>query len=124
VRWSGLASSSRGAQGLSVVALLCVLGLAAWYGRTVWADSGAFVLVLFGTPAVCTGLAPWAERASRTVLAPAAVTALAGASLSWALLTALGIGPVLVAPSLLLLLDAVVSWLHRTGPEPSASPRG
>src|SRR3712207_8286009 len=35
--------------------------------------------------------------------------------LTWALLTALGIGLVLVPPSVLLLLAAVVSWLHRTG---------
>src|SRR3712207_1013707 len=118
-----MASPSRGARGLTGVALLCVLGLAAWYGPTVWADSGPFVLVLFGIPVVCTTVALWAERRSRTMLAPAVVTALALVSRSWALLTALGIGLVLVVPSVLLLLAAVVSWLHRTGRDPAASSR-
>ncbi len=92
-----MASCSRRARGLIVVALLCVLGLAAWYGRTGWADSGSFVLVLFGIPAVCTAVALWVERTSRTLLAPAVVAALA-------------------LPSFLLLLAAMVSWLHRMAP--------
>ena len=116
-------ASSRGARALIVVALLYVLGLAAWSGRTVWADSGSFVLVLFGVPVVCTAVALWAERRSRTMLAPAVVAALAGVSLWWALLTALGIGLVLVPPSVLLLLAALVSWLHRAGRDTAASPR-
>ncbi len=57
-------AASREARRLIVVALLCVLGLAAWYGRTGWADSGPFVLVLFGIPVVCTTVALWvADRA-------------------------------------------------------------
>ncbi|SET59493.1 hypothetical protein [Geodermatophilus poikilotrophus] len=116
-------AASRGARRLIVVALLCVLGLAAWYGRTGWADSGPFVLVLFGIPVVCTAVALWVEGTSRTMLAPAVVAALAVVSLSWALLTALGIGLVLVAPSVLLLLAALASWLHRTGRDTAAPPR-
>ncbi len=118
-----MASCSRRAQGLIVVALLCVLGLAAWYGRTGWADSGSFVLVLFGIPVVCATVALWAERRSRTKLAPAVVAALGVVSLTWALLTALGIGLVLVPPSVLLLLAALVSWLHRAGRDTAASSR-
>ncbi|TFV60178.1 hypothetical protein E4P41_10765 [Geodermatophilus sp. DF01-2] len=118
-----MASSSRRAQGLIVVALLCVLGFAAWYGRWVWADSGSFFFVLFGIPMVCTAAALWAERTSRTMLAPAVVAALAVVSFSWSLLTALGIGLVFVVPSFLLLLAAMVSWLHRTGRDPSAPSR-
>jgi phosphoglycerol transferase MdoB-like AlkP superfamily enzyme len=118
-----MASSSRGARGLIGVGLLWVLGLAAWYGRTVWVDSGPFVFVLFGIPVVCATVALWAERRSRTMLAPAVVAALAVVSLTWALLTALGIGLVLVPPSVLLLLAAVVSWLHRTGRDTAASSR-
>ena len=118
-----MAPPSRRAQGLIVVALLSVVGLAAWYGRTVWADSGSFVLVLFGIPSACTVTALWAERRSRTMLAPGALAALAVVSLAWSLLTALGIGAVLVVPSVLLLCAAVVSWSHRTGQESSASVR-
>ncbi len=51
------------------------------------------------------------------------VAALAVVSLSWALLTDLGIGLVLVAPSVLLLLAALASWLHRTGRDTAAPPR-
>jgi membrane protein implicated in regulation of membrane protease activity len=51
------------------------------------------------------------------------VAALAVVSLSWALLTDLGIGLVLVAPSVLLLLAALVSWRHRTGRDTAASSR-
>ena len=118
-----MASCSRRAQGLIVVALLCVLGLAAWYGPTGWADSGSFILVLFGIPVVCTAVALWAERTSRTLLAPAVIAALALVSVSWSLLTAGGIGLVFVLPSFLLLLAAMVSWLHRMGRDPSASLR-
>jgi hypothetical protein len=116
-----MASRSRGAQGLIVVALLCVVGLAAWYGRTVWADSGSFVLVLFGIPLACTAIALWAERTSRTVPAPALLAALAVVSLAWSLLTGLGIGMVFVVPSSLLLVAAVVSWSHRTRRDSSPS---
>ena len=114
----------RGAQGLIAVALLYVLGLAAWYGPTVWADSGSFAVVLFGTPAACAAVALAVERTSRTALAPAVVAALAMVSLAWALITALGIGLVLVAPSFLLLLAAVVSWLHRAGRRSAPSSQG
>lgn len=118
-----MASCSRRAQGLIVVALLCVLGLAAWYGPTGWADSGSVILVLFGIPVVCTAVALWAERTSRTLLAPAVIAALALVSVSWSLLTAGGIGLVFMLPSLLLLLAAMVSWLHKMGRDPSASLR-
>jgi len=107
-----------------VAALLCVLGAAAWYGRTGWADSGPFVLVLFGIPLACAAVAPAVERRSRTVLAPAVVAALAVVSLAWALLTGLGVGLVLIPPSLLLLFAAMASWLHRTGRDAAASSRG
>ena len=57
------------------------------------------------------------------MLASAVVAALAVVSLHWALLTALGIGLVLVPPSVLLLLAALMSWLHRTGRDTAASSR-
>ncbi len=90
---------------------------------TVRADSGWSAFVLFGTPTVCTAVAPEVEHTSRTVLAPAVVAALAVVSLSWALLTALDIGSVLVAPAFLL-LAAVVSWLHRAGQRSAPSSQG
>ena len=118
-----MASSSRRAQGLIIVGLVCVLGLAAWYGRTVWEDSGSFVFALFGVPVACTTLALWVERRSRTVLAPAVVSALALILLSWSLLTALGIGILFVVPAFLLLLAALASWLHGPRRNSSASLR-
>ena len=118
-----MAAASGRAQGLVVGALLCVLGLAAWYGRTVWADSGPFALILFGAPMMCAAVALWAERTVGSMLAPAFVAALAVVSLSWSLLTALGIGLVFVVPSFLLLVAAMASRLHRTGRDPSASLR-
>ncbi len=118
-----MASSSRTTQGAIVVSLVGVIGLAALYGRWAWADSGSFVLVLFGVPLVCTASALWVERASTTMLAPAVVAALAAGSLAWSLLTAGGVGLGFVVPSLLLLLAAMVSWLHRSTRDPSASVR-
>ena len=115
--------ASRGAPGLIAVALLCVLGLAAWYGPTVWADSGSFVVVLFGIPSACTAIALWVERRSRTMLAPGVLAALAVVCLAWSLLTGLGIGLVFSVPSSLLLIAAVVSWADRTGRGSSASVR-
>src|SRR4051794_23921727 len=96
-------SASRGAQGLIVVALLGVVGLTAWYGRSVWEDSGAFVFVLFGIPLACTALALWAERAIRTRRGSVIVAVLAVVSLVWALLTVAGIGLWFMLPPLLLL---------------------
>lgn len=116
-------STSRSAQRLIVAAFLCVVGLAAWYGRVVWADSGPFVLVLFGIPAACTAIALWAERTSRTMLAPGVLAVLAAVCLAWSSITALGIGLVFVVPSSLLLVAAVVSWSHRTRRDSSASAR-
>ena len=118
-----MASFSRGAQGAIVASLVGVIGLAALYGRLVWADSGSFVFVLFGVPVVCTAVALWAERASRTMLAPAVVAALGAVSLAWSLLTAGGIGFGFVLPSLLLLLAATASWVHRLGRDSATSMR-
>ena len=118
-----MAPSSRRAQGLIVVSLVGVVGLAVLYGRWAWADSGSFALVLFGVPLVCTASALWAERVSRTMLAPAVVAVLAAVSLAWSLLTAGGVGLGFLVPSVLLLLAAMVSWLHRSGRDPSASVR-
>ena len=118
-----MASSSRTAQGAIVVSLVGVIGLAALYGRWVWADSGSFALVLFGAPLACTTLALWVERASRTVLAPAVVAVLAAVPLAWSLVTAGGVGLGFLGPSLLLLLAATVSCLHRSRRGPSASVR-
>lgn len=118
-----MAFFSRRAQGLIVVALVFVLGLAVWYGRTVWEDSGSFAFALFGIPAACTILALWAERSSRTMLAPAVILALALIQLAWSLLTALGLGILFVAPAVLLLLAALVSWIDRSRRSSSASLR-
>ncbi len=106
-----------------VVSLLGVIGLAALYGRWVWTDSGSFVFVLFCVPVVCAAFALWAERASGTMLAPAVVAALGAVSLAWSLLTAGGIGFGFLLPSLLLLLAAGVSWIHRLGRNTSTSLR-
>lgn len=108
-----MASSSRGAQGLIAVALIGVLGLAAWYGRFAWADSGPFALVLFGIPLFSAALALWAERALATMLAPAVIAGVAVVSLAWSLVTGLGIGLGFLLPSLLLLVAAMVSAVDR-----------
>ena len=71
-----------------MVALLCVLGLATWYGWSGWADSGSAVLVLGGIPVLCSAVALRVERTSRTLLAPAVVAALALVSFPWSLFTA------------------------------------
>jgi len=104
---------SRGAGLLIGVSLLLVAGFAAWYGRSVWADSGWFVAVLFGVPLVCTAGALTAERTSRSTLAPVVVGLLAAVSLGWSLLTAGGVGLVLLIPSLLLVVATLVSWADR-----------
>jgi hypothetical protein len=116
-----MASSSRAAQGLIVVALLAVLGVTAWYGRTAIEDSGSFAVILFAIPLVCAAGALWAERASRTMLAPAVVAVLAVISIGWSLLTGLGIGGAFLVPSLLLLAAAMFSWLHRQERNSAAS---
>ena len=119
-----MAPASRRAQGLVLLALLCVLGVAAWYGRMVWADSGSFTVALFGTPAACAAVALAVERTSRTALAPVVVAVLAVVSLAWALLTALGPGVFLVVPSILLLLAAMASWLDRAERRSAPSSQG
>lgn len=111
-----MASRSRAARRSIAVALLCVVGLAAWYGPGVWADSGSSAVVLFGVPLACTACALRVERASGTTPAAAVRSALAVVSLVWSLLTALGIGPLFLVSSLLLLVAATASWTHRTGP--------
>jgi hypothetical protein len=110
-----MAPSCRKAQGLIVVSLVAVIGVTAWYGRFALEDSGAFAVVLFGIPLACAAFALWAEHVIKTMLAPAVVAALGVVSLAWSLLTALGIGGAFLLPSLLLLLAATVSWIHRLG---------
>ena len=112
-----MVSSSRGAQGLIVVSLVGVVGVAASYAGAVWADSGAFFFVLFGIPIVCAALALVAERASGTTAASASVAVLGVLSLAWSLVTGLGIGLVLLVPSLLLLAAAMISWVDRRNSE-------
>lgn len=109
---------SRGATLLIVVSLALVAGLAAWYGRTVWADSGSFAVALFGVPLVCTAGALWVERAGRGRQTPVGVGALAAVSLGWSLITALGFGLLLV-PSLLLVVATLVSWADRLPGRPA-----
>ena len=108
-----MATRSPGARGLVVVSLVLLVGVAAWYGRAAWADSGAFALVLFGVPLACGVLALWAERASGTMLAPAVVALLGAVSVGWSLLTGLGLGLGFLLPSLLLLAAAMISWVDR-----------
>ena len=114
-------TSSKGAQGLIVVALLGVVALAAWYGQEVWEDSGAFAFILFGMPLACTAVALAAERASRKMIAPAVVAGLALISLAWSLVTAGGIGIGFAPSSLLMLVAALVSWADRRN---SSRPEG
>ncbi|MCZ2861265.1 hypothetical protein [Blastococcus sp. VKM Ac-2987] len=108
-----MATRSRGACGLVVVSLAGLVGVAAWYGRAAWADSGAFALVLFGVPLACAALALWAESGSSTLLAPAVVTGCGAVSVGWSLVTGLGIGLGFLLPSLLLLVAATISWVDR-----------
>jgi len=107
-----MAAPSRGATGLIVVALLLVAGFAAWSGREVWADSGAFAVALFGVPLACAAGALRAERAGRGRLVPVVVGALAAISLVWSLVLALAFGLLLV-PSLLLVAATLISWADR-----------
>ena len=107
-----MTTASRGASALIVVSLAVVVGLAAWYGREIWQDSGAFVVVLFGVPLLCAAGALWAERAAPRTAAPVAVGVLAAGSLAWSLLTALGFALLLV-PSLLLVCATLASWADR-----------
>ena len=99
-------SSVRGPQLLVVVALACVVGLAAVQGRGVWADSGAFAVALFGVPLACTAAALVVARVGVSVRGALIVAALGVVSLVWSLVTALGAGPGLLLPSLLLLVAA------------------
>ena len=103
---------SRGASALLVLSLALVAGLAAWYGRSVWDDSGPFVLPLFGVPLLCAAGALGAERSGRGQAAPVVVGVLAAVSLGWSLVVALGFAQLLV-PSLLLVAASVVSWADR-----------
>ncbi|MCZ2816892.1 hypothetical protein [Modestobacter sp. VKM Ac-2984] len=109
-----MGAPSRGAQVLIVVSLLGMFGLAAWQGRLVWEISGPSVFVLvFCPPAACAALALRVESVRGTVLAPAAVAGLGVVSVAWALFTGLAGGLHLLAPALLLLVAAVVSWIAR-----------
>lgn len=108
-----MAAVSPGARGLIAVSIVGVGGLAAWYGRSAWEDSGAFAVLLFGIPLACAAAALWAETASATPRAPMAVALLGAVSVVWSLLTIGGLGLGLLLPSLLLLVAAVVSWTDR-----------
>ena len=107
-----MTTPSRGSSALLALSLALVAGLAAWYGRAVWDDSGAFALALFGVPLLCAAGALGAERAVRGPAAPLVVGALAAVSLAWSLVVALGFGQLLV-PSLLLVAAAFLSWADR-----------
>ena len=107
-----MTAPSRGSSALLAVSLALVAGLAAWYGRAVWDDSGSFALALFGVPLLCAAGALGAERARRGPAAPVVVGVLAAVSLGWSLVVALGFAQLLV-PSLLLVAAAVVSWADR-----------
>ena len=109
-----MATPSRGASVLIVVTLALVAGLAAWHGRAVTEDGGAFGVVLFGVPLLCAAGALLAERAGRGRWVPIAVGGLAAVSLAWALVTALGFGWLLL-PALLLVVATLVSWADRRG---------
>ena len=93
------------------------------FGREVWQDSGAFVLVLYGVPLVLAAVALWAERATRSILAPAVVGASGVVSTAWALVNAGGVGFGLAPSALLLLFAAVFSWTDRRGVRSPAEPR-
>jgi hypothetical protein len=106
-------ATSRGAQGLIVVALAGVVAFAAWYGQAAWEDSGSFAFVLFGVPLVCAVVALATERATGTRIAPVVVAGVGLVSLAWSLVTAGGIGIGFAPSSLLLLVAALVSWTDR-----------
>ena len=97
------------------VSLVSVIGVAAWYGRSVWEDSGSFLFLLFGVPLACAALALVVEGAGRTRLASSVIAVLGLVSLAWSLLTGLGIGGALLLPSSLLLVAALISWVDRQG---------
>ncbi|MDK3258044.1 hypothetical protein [Blastococcus capsensis] len=103
-------SSSRAAQGLILVSLVGVVAVSGWYGRVAWEDSGSFAFVLFGVPALWAAVALWAERPAGTMVAPAVIAVLGLVSVGWSLVTGLGIGPLFVVPSFLLLLAAGRAW--------------
>ena len=105
-------TSSRGATGLIVVALVVLVGSAALFGRGAWTDSGPFTVALFGVPLACAAGALVAERAGTGRLVPVVVGVLAAVSLAWSLVLALAFGLLLV-PSLLLVAATLVSWADR-----------
>ncbi|MFQ1001286.1 hypothetical protein [Modestobacter sp. SSW1-42] len=107
-----MTAPSRGSSALLVVSLALVAGLAAWYGRAVWDDSGAFAVALFGVPLLCAAGALVAERAARGPAAPVVVGVLAAGSLAWSLVVALGFAQLLV-PALLMVAAGLVSWADR-----------
>jgi hypothetical protein len=108
-----MATPSRGATGLIVVALLMVVGVTVWSGRAGWEASGWWSAVLFGVPLACAAGALLAERVVHGRLAPVVVGVLASASLGWSLLTGLGIGLGFLLPALLLVVATLVSAVDR-----------
>ncbi|MGY2067771.1 hypothetical protein [Blastococcus sp. SYSU DS0619] len=113
---SSMVTRSPVPRGLIVVSLVALVVLATWYGRAAWEDSGAFALVLFGIPLICAALALWVESGSTTRAASAVVALLGAVSVTWSLITGLGLGGSFLLPSLLLLVAATVSWVDR-GPD-------
>jgi hypothetical protein len=108
-----MATPSRGATGLILVALAMVVGFTAWVGPAGWEAGGWWSAVLFGVPLTCAAGALAAERGIRGRLAPVVVGVLAAVSLGWALLTALGIGFGFLLPALLLVVATLVSAVDR-----------
>ena len=104
---AGTREPSRSAQLILALALACVLGLAAWQGRGVAVDSGVFVVLLFGVPLACTVGALVVTRVCASGAGALLVAALGVVSLVWSVVTALGAGPGLLLPSLLLLVAAL-----------------
>ncbi|MCZ2828056.1 hypothetical protein O2W14_04310 [Modestobacter sp. VKM Ac-2986] len=108
-----MATPSRGATGLIVVALVMLVGFTAWVGPAGWQAGGWWSAVLFGVPLTCAAGALVAERGIRGRLAPVVVGALAVVSLGWSLLTGLGIGLGFLLPALLLVVATLVSGVDR-----------
>ncbi|MGY1749161.1 MULTISPECIES: hypothetical protein [unclassified Modestobacter] len=104
-----MARSSRRAQLLIGVSLVAVLGLAGW----AWGAGGPAVLLVFGPAVAGALLALAAERASRTMMAPAVTAGVGAASLVWGLVTLAGGGLHLLVPAGLLVVAALVSWVDR-----------
>ncbi len=98
---------------LTAVSLLCVLAVVVLFGGVAWEDSGSFAVVLFGIPVVATAGVLWVELATRGLGAWTVSAALAAISLTWSLITGLGLGLFLLLPSSLLVVAVAASLGHR-----------